>query len=33
MKDLTISSDELPETSEIRKTPRLPGTPEEEAPG
>jgi len=30
MKDLTVSSDELPETSEIRKTPRLPELPEEE---
>jgi DNA recombination protein RmuC len=31
MKDLTASSDELPETSEIRKTPRLPEAPNEEA--
>ena len=31
MKDLTASSDELPETSEIRKTPRLPEMPEEQA--
>ncbi len=30
MRDLTASSDELPETSEIRKTPRLPEAPEEE---
>ena len=30
MKDLTASSDELPETSEIRKSPRLPGMPDEE---
>jgi len=30
MKDLTASSDELPETSEIRTTPRLPEAPEEE---
>ena len=29
MRDLTASSDELPETSEIRKTPRLPEEPEE----
>ncbi len=29
MRELTASSDELPETSEIRKTPRLPETPEE----
>ena len=31
MRDLTASSDELPETSEIRKTPRLPEAPDEEA--
>ncbi len=30
MKDLTASSDELPETSEIRKSPRLPDMPDEE---
>ena len=30
MKDLTASSDELPETSEIRKMPRLPEVPEED---
>jgi len=29
MRDLTASSDELPETSEIRKTPRLPEAPED----
>lgn len=33
MKDLTASSDELPETSELRKTPRLPGLPDEEEDG
>jgi hypothetical protein len=30
MKDLIASSDELPETSEIRKTPRLPEDVDEE---
>ncbi len=30
MRDLTASSDELPETSEIRKTPRLPEAPDED---
>lgn len=30
MKDLTASSDELPETTEIRKTPRLPGMTDDE---
>jgi DNA recombination protein RmuC len=29
MRDLTASADELPETSEIRKTPRLPEAPED----
>ena len=31
LKDLTASSGELPETTEIRKTPRLPEAPEEDA--
>jgi DNA recombination protein RmuC len=31
MKDLTASSDELPETTELRKSPRLPEMPDEEA--
>ena len=30
MQDLTASSDELPKTSELRKTPRLPEAPEDE---
>ncbi len=30
MRDLSASSDELPETSEIRKTPRLPGMPDDQ---
>ena len=30
MKDLTASSDELPETSELRKSPRVPDLPEED---